>query len=364
MKVLIVAGGTGGHFYPGLAVAQQCLLNRDEVHFIVKKEDKVIDFLKREHFPYHCVSARGFLRSITPRTFIGLWDNVRGLFESLEILSFIKPDVVLAMGGYLSIPVGIAARLKKIPLLLHEQNVMPGLANRMLSWLAHCTAISFSESKTYFKGSVVITGNPVRAEFFNLPDRVQASHNFHLDPSKKTLLVFGGSLGAHRINALVVEALAQLENIKNEWQVLHFTGEKDKNEIDLGYDKLGFPHTVDAYCHQMPQAYAVADAVICRAGASTISELTAVKKPALLIPYPYATNNHQMMNARVLVEWGAALMIEESTLSGESMASALRRFLAPLILDQLTQAMNKAPVDFSSSAIKIRKLLLSLKSNF
>ncbi|MCB4756022.1 MAG: undecaprenyldiphospho-muramoylpentapeptide beta-N-acetylglucosaminyltransferase [Elusimicrobia bacterium] len=327
MKVLIAAGGTGGHFYPGLSAGKSLRDRGAEILFVVRKKDFVIPLLQKEKIPFATISAGGFVRRFRCGNMFSLAKLAWGWGESLVLLARYKPDWVLAMGGYLSVPPALAARLFRIPVLLHEQNITPGLANRLLDRLATKVALSFEESRKYFRSPVSVTGNPVRPEFKALPDRGAVCSQWGLDPQKMTMLVFGGSLGAHRLNELIVEAVTSLKDRKGSFQVVHFTGTKDAHSVREAYEKNGISSKVDAYCHDMPAAYSVADFVVCRSGASTVAELIVVQKPAVLVPYPLATEAHQLTNAKLLSEAGAAEVVEEKGLDGARLASYLRRFL-------------------------------------
>src|SRR5262245_55773702 len=196
MNVLIVAGGTGGHFYPGLAVAKALIREGNSVQFLVRKNDYVIPLLERESITYVAISASGLQRRLDPRNLLLPFKLAAGFFQSIAHLSKKRPALMLVMGGYLSVPPAVAAKFLGIPVVLHEQNLKPGLANWMLSFVSHKVAVSFRESEKYFKGQAVYTGNPIRPEFAQLPTRESALAHWGLDSAKKTVLIFGGSLGS------------------------------------------------------------------------------------------------------------------------------------------------------------------------
>ncbi|MCG3203532.1 MAG: UDP-N-acetylglucosamine--N-acetylmuramyl-(pentapeptide) pyrophosphoryl-undecaprenol N-acetylglucosamine transferase [Elusimicrobia bacterium] len=327
MKILIAAGGTGGHFYPGLAVARELLLRQDSVFFIIKKGDYVRPLLDRENIPYFAISAGGFKRSLHPANILVVLKLIFGFFESLRLLIKIKPNRLLVMGGYLSVPPALAARCLKIPVFLHEQNAIPGLANRCLSWLAAKVAVSFPSSKDVFGKKAVVTGNPIRKEFLSLPNPSDARKRWGLVPGNLTFLVFGGSLGAHRVNQLVIESLEKLTSFVDQFQFIHITGPSDVAWAQSHYKSNGFHAYVDSYCHDMPSAYAASDFVIARAGASTVSEIMVVKKPALFIPYPLATGGHQTANARYLADQGLAVIYEQKNLAGGEFVGILKNLM-------------------------------------
>jgi len=273
MKILIVAGGTGGHFYPGLAVAKELLKTGHEVRFIIRHGDMVQPLLQREGISSSAIFAGGFSRKFSLQNLLSIGKLGVGFLESALLLIRHRPHRLLAMGGYLSVPPALAARILGVPVFLHEQNVRPGLANRMLGRLAGCIAIGFKASEFYFHRTCLLTGNPIRPEFGQLPSKAEALRQWGLDPGMKTLLVFGGSLGAHRLNQLVVEALSTsfLASLRSQMQVIHLTGPMDALGVRESYGKLKIPAKVEPYLNDMPQAYAAADLVLCRAGASSVS---------------------------------------------------------------------------------------------
>ncbi|OVE76739.1 undecaprenyldiphospho-muramoylpentapeptide beta-N-acetylglucosaminyltransferase [bacterium F11] len=317
MKIVIVAGGTGGHFYPGLSVAHRLVEKGEEVRFVVRKNDYVIPFLEREKIPFDSISASGLSRSMHPKNILSLFQILKGFCQSYFILRSIGPDVLLVMGGYLSFPPAVAARLLGIPIVLHEQNVKPGLANRWLGRLARKVALSFEESKSHFGSQAQLTGNPIRKSLNELPGKEEICREMGLENNVPILLIFGGSQGAHGLNALCLDALTRLDPDVNRVQVVHLTGKLDESWIKEQTKGLKCRILVSAYCHTMEKLYAISDLILCRAGASTISELMAIKKPAILVPYPYATDQHQKANADVLGKKGAVLVFEERELSGE-----------------------------------------------
>lgn len=323
MKVLVVAGGTGGHFYPGLSVAKELVKNGAEVRFVVRTCDVVIPLVQKDGFSYSTILAGGFQRSLSLRNVYSVLKLLIGTVQSFFVLLSFRPDVLLVMGGYLSIPPALVAKLFGIPIVMHEQNVKPGLANRLLGRWANTIGVAFEAGKKYFSGNVLVVGNPVRPEFHSLPDRAVAAQRFNLNPSKKTLLVFGGSLGARRLNDYVVQALRQMSELAGTWQVIHISGPADEERVRAAYVESPFACFVSGYCHDMASAYALADLVLCRAGASTISELAVLRKPSFLVPYPFASENHQWANAAVLADIGAAEAHDENDLAKEKLRPLL-----------------------------------------
>ena len=359
MKVLVAAGGTGGHFYPGLAVARSLIEAGHEVTFLVREGDYVLSLLEREKIPFVTMKAAGFKRKLSPSNITAVGKIAFGLGQAMGIIRRVRPDAVLVMGGYLSFAPTVAARLKGIPVVLHEQNAVPGLANRMISRFVQRIAVSFDDSRAVFGPKAVLTGNPVRLEFRRLPGRDDAVRHWSLNPQKLTVLVFGGSLGAQRLNTLVVESLPSLVGHDAQWQFLHFTGKADEARIKSAYALHPFAHHVDGYCHEMANAYAAADFVVCRAGASTLAELIAVRRPALLVPYPLATGNHQTKNAKSLVDAGAAVLREQRNLGNGEMGRFLDRQMHDRArLQTMSEAYGKLGVDPFAAAERIRDLVV------
>jgi UDP-N-acetylglucosamine--N-acetylmuramyl-(pentapeptide) pyrophosphoryl-undecaprenol N-acetylglucosamine transferase len=360
VKILVAAGGTGGHFYPGLAVARSLVQAGHGVVFVVRAGDYVLPLLEREKLPYVTLAAAGFKRRLAPSNIAAAFKILIGLGQAFSLMGKLKPDAVLVMGGYLSFAPAVAARSRGIPVVLHEQNAVPGLANRFVSRLVRRIAVSFEESRALFGPKAVLTGNPVRGEFRSLPSRDDARRRWGLDPARRTVLVFGGSLGAQRLNSLILEALPDIAARSAGWQFLHFTGASDEARVKAAYAAQPFLHHVEGYCHEMPAAYAAADLVVCRAGASTLAELIAVRRPALLVPYPLATGGHQTKNARMLTDAGAAVLREQRELTGGTMAKILDGLMEDAagrkIMEEAYASLGVNPF---SAADQIRDLVLS-----
>ncbi|MFN0117764.1 MAG: undecaprenyldiphospho-muramoylpentapeptide beta-N-acetylglucosaminyltransferase [Elusimicrobiota bacterium] len=327
LSFIIIAGGTGGHFYPGLSIAKELKKRGHDVRFIVRKNDFVLPILKREQFLFDEIEASGFVRKLTIKNFLVFSKIISGFRSAKTILKEHKPSCVIAMGGYLSFSPVLCAKWLKIPVLLHEQNVFPGLANRWLAKLSDKVALGFIESQSFFPSKSVFTGNPVREEFFQLLPPEVARKKWNLDPLKKTLLVFGGSLGAHKLNELILKALSEMDLTNNPLQVVHFSGVQDEDWVKKEYSKLPIKSFVQSFCHEMAVAFSASDFIVCRAGASTVTELIALKKPSLLVPYPFATNDHQSFNAKVIFDKGAGVVIRESSLSKDKLKEILNDFL-------------------------------------
>ncbi|MDD5643376.1 MAG: UDP-N-acetylglucosamine--N-acetylmuramyl-(pentapeptide) pyrophosphoryl-undecaprenol N-acetylglucosamine transferase, partial [Syntrophales bacterium] len=258
----------------------------------------------------------------------GLWGKVRTLGslpasvgEAVNRLRALGPDLVLGMGGYASGPVGVGAYLLGLPLAIHEQNAIPGVANRWLAKLAGRIFTSFPDTGGHFpRERAVWTGNPIRGEFFAArPER---------PASPFTVLLMGGSQGAHSLNMAALAALPLLADLKDRLAFLHITGDQDREEVAAAYDQAGFSAQVADFTPEVPAWMAQAHLVVCRAGASTLAELTALGRGALLVPFPFAANNHQEFNARFLAEKGAAELILNKDFTGEVLADKIKMFIS------------------------------------
>lgn len=317
MRLIMAGGGTGGHLFPGLAVARE-FQRRDrmtEILFVGTRFGIESRLLPREGFPLETIPVRG----LKGRGLRGLLQALYGIpasfCRSLEILGDFHPDCVIGLGGYASGPFLLAAKWKGIRCAIMEQNLRPGFTNRILGWVVDRTFTSYGESISYFpRANVVETGNPVR--WRSLPEIAKGE--------KFTLLVFGGSAGARKINLCVIEALQELRDLTTGLRVIHQTGEADFAAVKAAYGSLPFEAQVLPFVDRMDEAYAHADLVLCRAGAGTVAELTAFGKAAILVPYPYAAYDHQRLHAQALQERGAAEMILDRELSGEKLAGRIR----------------------------------------
>ncbi|HKQ18754.1 MAG TPA: undecaprenyldiphospho-muramoylpentapeptide beta-N-acetylglucosaminyltransferase [Candidatus Eisenbacteria bacterium] len=332
MRLLIAAGGTGGHVYPGIALAEEWRRRHPEadVVFVGTVRGLEATVVPQAGFALRTIAARGFPRRLGLGLLRALGAAVASLVQAASLLKELKPSVVVVTGGYVSGPVGLMAKLRGIPVLVQEQNSVPGATNRWLNLIADEVHISFVESRSYFRrrNNLKVTGNPIRRSLLR-QDRTSAYESLRLDPTRKTLLVFGGSRGAASINRAFAEALPRLHRAPNV-QVVWQTGREEEEAMRAKASGLPFPIRVLAYLNAMEKAYAVADLAVCRAGAMTIAELTACGVPAILVPYPHATHDHQTQNARGLTERGAAEMIADADLNGAELA---KRVLG-LLLDE------------------------------
>lgn len=321
MRVIFAGGGTGGHLFPGLAVARE-FQRRDrmtEILFMGTTQGIEYRVLPKEGYRLETLPVRG----LKGRGLRGVLDAVYGvpasLVRSWKIMRDFRPDCVIGLGGYASGPALLAAKLAGVRAAIMEQNLRPGFTNKLLSRWVDRVFTGYPGSAVFFPGArVVESGNPVRWQ--KLPEVEK--------PAKFSVLIFGGSLGARRINFAVVDALKQLTDLKAEIFVTHQTGELDFAAVRAAYDGLPFSAEVTRFIDKMDEAYARADLVVCRAGATTVAELTAFGKPAILIPYPYAIYDHQRGNAQALQEHGAAEVVLDQELTGQVLAEKIRGYFS------------------------------------
>lgn len=323
MKVLVAGGGTGGHLFPGMALAEAFRVREPAgaILFVGTDNPLEISTLSKKGFDHVGIPAQGLKGR-------GLWRQVRSLakipkafWQALGIIRRFDPDIIIGVGGYASGPVALAARLMGKKLVIHEQNLIPGLTNRVLGRFAHRVFISFPDNLAIFKTSkTVVTGNPVRRELLTVKPAEKAVGRF-------TVLVLGGSQGAHAINRAVVEALDHLKE-PTRMRFIHQTGPRDASWVASAYERHSMEATVEPFFQDMATIYRSATMVICRAGATTIAELTALGKPAIFIPFPFATNNHQELNARYVADSGGGEVVLERDLNGELLAERIDHYVS------------------------------------
>lgn len=319
MRAMLAGGGTGGHVIPALAIAHELRDKFDaEVIFVGTSRGIETRLVPAAGFPLKLIDV-GQLKNVSVVTRLKtLFALPRAVFASSEILREFRPEVVIGVGGYASGPAMLAAALSSIPTIAFEPNLVPGFANRVVAPMISAAVVQFPETCRHFRRCVV-TGVPVRRAFFEIPPRPP--------DAPLTLLLFGGSQGAHALNRALIEALpALMERVAN-LQVIHQTGERDYNEAQADYLRLGVPAEVSPFIHDMPGAFARADLVICRSGASTVAEITAAGKPAIFVPFPRAADDHQRRNAEALSTRNAAVLIQESELTPQLLAETAAQML-------------------------------------
>lgn len=319
---MIAGGGTGGHLYPGLAVARE-LLARDPatiVTFAGTANGLEARVLPREGFALDVIRSAGLKGKSFAALGRGIALLLPGALDAWRVISRRRPDVVVGVGGYSSGPVVLAAALRGVPTLVLEQNAVPGLANRLLARVVDAAAVTYEEALPWFRGKGFVSGNPVRPGFLE-PARPPGAEP--RPPGEVRLLVFGGSQGAHAINVAMVAAAPTLARHVPPLSIVHQTGDRDVDLVREGYRRAGLEARVVPYLHDMDQEMRAADLVVCRAGATTLAELTALGRPALLVPLPTATDDHQRRNAEALARRGAAEVLEQAALGGERLADRI-----------------------------------------
>ena len=323
MRCVIAGGGTGGHLFPGMAIAEAFVAREkgNEVLFVGTERGIEAKVLQGGKFPLRTIQAK----PIKGRSLLGkgkaIWSLPMAISEACSILKEFQPQFVLGVGGYASGPTLMAAFLLGTKRAIQEQNVMPGMTNQILKWFSQRIFVSFEEAKKYFPDrKTVVTGNPIRKEFFA---SLQEGKEWMKKKDRFTLLIFGGSAGAHRINQAMMEALDRLQGIRSSLKIIHQTGEEDLDFVSKGYQEKGFDALVRPFFENMAIHYQISDLVICRSGAGTVAELAVCGKAALFIPYPYAAHNHQLINAKKIVDLGAARMILDEELNGRSLAQTI-----------------------------------------
>jgi UDP-N-acetylglucosamine--N-acetylmuramyl-(pentapeptide) pyrophosphoryl-undecaprenol N-acetylglucosamine transferase len=326
MKILIAGGGTGGHLFPALALAEAFKERdpRNEILFVGSRRGLESSLVEKEGYPLKTIDLVTWKGKNLFQKIRALLVIPRSLIQAAGVLRSFHPDLVLGVGGYASGPVVLAAWAMGYKTALQEQNVFPGLSNRLLGRFVGRAFISFAESAAHFPaGKAVLTGNPVRGKI-----RAEGLDPGGPSSSSFTFLVFGGSQGAHRLNQALVETLPRLRDLQGKIRIIHQTGERDYREVREAYNQEKIEAEVRPFFADMDRVYRLADLVMCRAGATTLFELMAMGKPAILVPYPYAANDHQTLNARSLLEAGAALLVADGELSSGIVDRLLRELAA------------------------------------
>ena len=333
MRIIVSGGGTGGHIYPAVTIANQIKEKQPdaEIIFVGTREGLECEIVPRYGYPIEFIEVAGFQRKLSLDTIKSAFKLLAGLINALKLIRKIKPDLVVGTGGYVCGPVLFLAALQGIPTCIQEQNAMPGVTNKILAHFVKKVFLGYQEAGKYFGGNSekIFTGNPIRKEILEV-SRATAIEKFKLDPAKKTILVSGGSRGARSINdamALVETSLAGRSDV----QVIHITGETGYEKFIGQVEKkvlMSDNIKVFRYMHDMPLALAAADLAIFRSGAIGLAELMARGIPSILVPYPYATANHQEHNARAVEGAGGAVVILDKELTGEILLKQIESLLA------------------------------------
>ncbi len=320
--MVIAGGGTGGHLFPGIAIAEEFLRRQSDHRLLFIGTERGLEkrLLGKMGLPLQTLRVEGIKGRGLLRTLAAFGKIPGSLRDSFRILKEFQPAVVVGVGGYASGPAVLAARLMGTPTAIAEQNAFPGLTNRILGRFVDRIFITFAASQRWFpKGRTQVTGNPIRAAFLDQPPKEEKTERSF------TLLIFGGSQGAHALNRIVGEALPTLAPLKDRLRFIHQTGEKDLEEVRKVYRQGDFAAEVSPFIMDMAATYREADLILCRAGATSLAEITAAGKASLLVPFPFAVNDHQTGNAEVLARAGAAEMFAEKDLDGPKLAAAIER---------------------------------------
>ena len=337
-RVVVAGGGTGGHIYPAIGIAQALQRMDGTVDIVfIGGADKLESTLVPQHgFRFLPISVAGFPRRLTFRWFPVIWKVLRGLTQSLRYMKELKPDVVVGTGGYVSGPVLLAALLRKIPIAIQEQNASAGLTNGVLARWAKAVYLAMEstrEGNTFRRTKhVEVTGNPIRPAITAFPKREATYQKFGLSPDRKTIFVMGGSQGARAINEAVVAALPHLVEFAEQIQIVHQTGAVEIEAVQTEYEKVlashqEFRHCVRPFFDAVEEVYSIADIMVCRAGGMTVAEVTACGIPAIFIPLPSQTGNDQVRNAHSVAEKGAAIVLEQDKFTVDMLVETLTNIL-------------------------------------
>jgi len=336
---MIAAGGTGGHIYPGIAVAQE-IMRRDassSVRFVGTARGLENRLVPQAGFELSLIESAGLKNVSLGARMKGVVLLPRSFIAARRLMRQFQPDVVVGAGGYVSGPVVLTAAITNRPTLVMESNALPGWTNRTLARFVDRAAVSFEQALPYFRGKAKVTGNPVRREFFEIPPKKR-------EPGKFSLLVFGGSQGARAINEAMMAALPRLKELSVELRIKHQTGPADFEKVKAAYEAASWSERGDvrSYIDNMMADFAGADLVLCRAGATTTAELIAAGKASIMVPFPFAADDHQRKNAEALQAAGAARMILQQDLNGDRLAAEIEKLVQdPQELDRMEEASRK-----------------------
>lgn len=325
LKILIACGGTGGHLFPGIAVAEAFQsVGHEALLMISRKEIDARATVGHDHLRFESVAAIAKPPMLSPRMPVFLWKLLCSIRHASARIESERIDAVLGMGGFTSLPPVYAGHRFGLPTFIHDSNARPGRANILASRFSTRVFTGMDAARSWFPNAEsIVTGTPVRPEILNRPSRDEAAHIFGLDPAKPTLLITGGSQGARRLNEIATDAALRLPHTI---QILHIAGPSNKPLVSAALANRPATSVV-GFCDSMQAALALADLVVARSGASFLTEAAAVGLPSILVPYPYAADDHQTANANVFEKAGAAVLIQERDLNGESLATLARSIL-------------------------------------
>ena len=340
LRLIIACGGTGGHLFPGIAVAEALIDKGGEPLLIIsKKEIDALAMQGHSNINYECLASIGMPKFYSPKMIKFLSSFFVSYRKSKNILKSFKADAVLGMGGFTSLPPLLAGRANRTKNFIHESNAFPGKANRVASRWADHILLGMEPCGSYFKDkNFEVVGTPLRSVLRKEYDKTEAVQHFGLNPDKKTILVMGGSQGAQALNSAIILNLNKI--YEAGIQLLHITGPSDFERVKSHYEEFSNFSCVIPFSSEMHLAYSVSDIAIVRSGASSLAEISAYSIPSILVPYPFATDDHQTLNANHYVKNGAAFLLPENKLNANSLFE---------ILDQLFEENNKKYKNMKSS---------------
>ncbi|HYE08749.1 MAG TPA: undecaprenyldiphospho-muramoylpentapeptide beta-N-acetylglucosaminyltransferase [Patescibacteria group bacterium] len=366
MKAILTGGGTGGHIYPAVSIAREIQRRYKNVEIIFVGTEKGLEskIIPKEGFVLKTIKVRGFERKFTLKNLVAVKEAAFSIGSARKIIKDFKPDIVIGTGGYVCGTVMLTAALMGIPTVIHESNAFAGMTNKLLFRFVDKIALNFEEAAKYFRNSrkVVVTGNPIRPELLQAT-RQEGRHELGFDENAPLVFITGGSRGARKINQSIL-ALAEECSKSGQYQLLHMTGDTQYKAVLQSYKDRKIPTDssnikVVPYLYNMPYALAASDIIISRCGAMTLSEITALGKPSVLIPFPYAADNHQEYNARALEKKGAAIVIVEKDLTEERLKNTVLELLNHK--EKLEQtALNSKKLGVRNATEKIGELISEL----
>lgn len=351
-RMIIAGGGTGGHYFPGQAVAQ-AVMERDpsaNILFVGSNRGIEATLAPRNGYAFRGLTTSGFAGVSFIKRIKAVIAMVVSAFVCFRIQGSFRPSAVVGVGGYASFPMALVAILSGVPLVLLEQNVKPGLSNRLLAPFAALVVVAFPQAARYFGRKTMQLGNPTRSSLTGVGPEAPPTRPFHL-------LVFGGSRGARPLNDAVIAVLPLLKSFPGGIEILHQTGTEDLERVDRAYKQAGVEARLKAFLFKMEEAYAWCHAVLCRSGATTIAELAVTRRPAILVPFPLAAGNHQLANARGLEELGGGICIEERSLTPERLLTALNKLSDTKVRREMAKRLSK--MARPEAAGRVAALLLS-----
>ena len=363
LRVVMAGGGTGGHLYPGIAVARELLRRRPDAHITFAGTARGIEsrVVPKEGFELDTIRSGGLKGKSTAERARGALLIPLGLLDAWRVVSRRRPHLVIGVGGYSSGPIVLTAALRNVPTMLLEQNAVPGLTNRLLSRVVRAAAVTYESTAAFFGAKAFVSGNPVRAEFVSARD-AGTDVNEPVPASGAGILICGGSQGAHAINLAMVEAAPGLAHLGVALRVVHQTGERDVDMVRAGYAAAGLKAEVGPFLYDMGARFGKADLVVCRAGATTLAELTAAGKPSILIPLPTATDDHQRKNAEALASTGAAQMLLQSDATGAALGGRIAALVTDTRVRMRMSAAARAQARPHAARVIVERALELVKS--